>query len=86
LDGRPGSLKPNPEVADFLNALVDPRRQLMLPVLHLLPTMAPQTECQFPLLDAKADIPGFARQGHHNGLVVEGRQTSQANGVNLTIE
>jgi hypothetical protein len=54
LDGRPGSPEPNPEVADFLNAPVDLRRQFMLPVLYLLPTAAPQTEYQFPFWTRKS--------------------------------
>jgi hypothetical protein len=45
LDGRPSSLHPNPGVGDLLNAVVDPRWQLVLLVLHLLPKAVRQTGC-----------------------------------------
>jgi hypothetical protein len=62
LDGHSVNREPDPEIGDLLNALVDLRRQLVLPVLHVLPRTARRIECHFPLSAAKADFAGRTRQ------------------------
>jgi hypothetical protein len=42
LEGHPGTLEPNPDLGDLLNALVDLRRWPILLVLRLLPRAEPQ--------------------------------------------
>jgi hypothetical protein len=86
LDGHPGSIEPDHEVGDLLNGLVNPRRQLVLLILHLMFRSAQQIECQLPLLIAKVDLAGRAHHRYHDELAMESPQTFQANRVNLRIE